>query len=155
MTMGALERILPFLSDLTDIEVSKLRARLSAFASLGTPKMEASDEDLVLEALCEYLSSKGIEYAYPALLKKTPQYRSFSRKSDSILRFLQTKVKIEQRALLALGMDLLYKNLCDIGIAVSARTMMMHIHRMPACLNRSFPGYAANGMLAFIVRRGR
>lgn len=153
--MSGLDQILPKLSQLTADELSSLRSRISALASLGGVSFTNSNADLVLEAICDYLTSKGLEHPYPNQLRKSPQYRSFANKCDAVILYLGTKVRIEQRALLALGVDLLYKNLGDIGIAVTSRTMMAHIHRLPACMNRAFPGYAANGHLSFVIRRGR
>jgi hypothetical protein len=36
-------------------------------------------------------------------------------------------------------------------VAVSARTLMSHIHRLPAVINKSFPGYAQAGHLGKII----
>ena len=44
-----------------------------------------------------------------------------------------------------------HADLCRMEVAVSARTLMSHIHRLPAVINKSFPGYAQAGHLGKII----
>ena len=157
--MSGLDQIVPHLSKLTSEELANLRSRVNSLSSL-TPIAEISpnanrNSDDVLEVICDYLVSAGIEHVAKHMLRKSPQYKAFNAKCDDVIKFLQVKTRVEQRALLYIGIDLLYKNLVDMGIAVSARTLMAHIHRLPACMNKAFPMYSQNAMLHFILRKGK
>lgn len=121
---------------------------------------EAKSEDMhrmLLEIICAQMKLVGADFSSHVMLSKTPAYRAFQRKLDEqLLEFMRAAVeknRISLRALFSLAVDLLYQNLVAMSVPVSARTMMNHIHRIPAVLNAAFPGYAAAGMLNLVVRR--
>jgi hypothetical protein len=85
-----------------------------------------------------------------------PAFKAVVEGPQGIGVFLQrasNKSQVRLLALARLSIELLIKNLLDMGVAVSAGTLMRHIHRIPAVLNRAFPGYAAAGMLHLVVRK--
>lgn len=107
----------------------------------------------VLRAICDFMTYSGLETPPFGALCRSPLYRAFNDKCPALGLFIGECNRIERQALLVVGIELLYKNLAQIGIAVSARTLMSHIHRVPAVINKSFPLYAQNGMLRMIVRK--
>jgi hypothetical protein len=115
-----------------------------------TPKTLESHD--VLRAICDFMTYSGLETPHFEGLRRAPQYKAFNDKCAALGLFIGECNRIERQALLVVGIELLYKNLVDMGIAVSARTLMSHIHRVPAVVNRSFPLYAQNGYLKHIVR---
>jgi hypothetical protein len=57
-----------------------------------------------------------------------------------------------QRAVLATGLDLLYRDLAGAQIPVNATILARNLPRVPAVMDKAFPGYAQFGMLAKSVR---
>lgn len=114
-----------------------------------------SDTDLVLEQIDAYLRGKAIEFTTVQLLRASPQFRSFRDKVPGVMTFIRnaTTERNEQRLLLDLAIDLLYRYLIKRGLPVGGRILMQQIHRVPDVINAQFPGYAQAGMLPMIVRR--
>ena len=101
----------------------------------------------------QFLSSTGLEYSSSVMLRKVSQYQVFSSKAKDVFRFMRgVDSRTQRRAFLALAVELLYDDLTSMDISVSARTMMSHVHRIPAVVNRSFPNYSRAGLLGMIVR---
>lgn len=91
------------------------------------------------------------------VLTTTPNFKPFTRKVEEqgVEGFLRKQAdlsKVQMIALARVSVRLLIQDLQEMHIAVSARTIMNHIHRIPGVLNKYFPGYAAAGLLHLIVR---
>jgi len=154
--MTRISNILGLLPALGKEDRALLRSRLSALDSLdkdGPSPNDPKSDDEVLGAICSYMRQKGLEHTPIPALTRSPQYSAFAKKCPQVLAYLGTLSKLERGTLLLLGVGLLYDNLCQMGVPITTRTLMSHIHRLPACLNRAFPLYAQNGMLQFIVRK--
>lgn len=108
----------------------------------------------ILGAICDFMAFSGVETPHFGVLQRLSN-KAFEDKIPAIASYLGSSdlTKLQRRAILFVGVQLLYDNLCEMGIAVTSRTLMSHIHRLPACLNRAFPGYAKMGHLRFIVRK--
>jgi hypothetical protein len=151
----ALTSIIRQLPSLSDAERNVLLKRLKALASLGPSNVEvAGDNMFVLGCVAELLSRHGIEHASAPVLARQAD-REFEGKLPELLSFLEKAhpSRSGQRALLMMGLDLLYRDMAERGLPVSAGTLLRHIHRIPATLNKHFPGYARAGMLGWIVDR--
>lgn len=124
---------------------------------LGVNKA-TTDADRVLESLCMMMRKVGVEQAQVSVLKSTTGYKSFADKCPAVIEFIVSAFPanhehrgVHERGLLQIGLRLLYEDLRRMGIAVSARTLMQHVHRVPAVVNAAFPGYAESGLLHKIV----
>ena len=82
-------------------------------------------------------------------------FGEFRQNVPGVMQFLDRArlSRGERTTLLKVGIRLLYQNLTQMGIAVSAMTLMQHFHRLPACINRAYPTYAENGYLRLVVAR--
>lgn len=116
-----------------------------------------SDSELMLSVICDFLSSNGLEFASPAQLRRAHGYNAFKEKVAYISQYLERGAgslsRVEKQALFRVGIELLYKNLVKMNVAVSTRTILGHIHRFPSILNQSFPGYAQMGAIKIIIQR--
>lgn len=156
--MGALDEIVVRLPTLTPAELEMLRARISVLLSLSSGHVvreEGNDAKWVLQSILDVLSAIGVEHVGVAALLRSPDYRAFSHKVPEVLRYLAKSnlQKNELHAAMRVGIELLYRNLVQIGVTTTSRTIMQHFHRVPAVLNKAFPGYGEAGMLGWIVRR--
>lgn len=119
----------------------------------------------MLDCIVEVMQSKGADETPRSMLEKSNAFAAYRAKFrdnvdpgdryGSLTRYFDRVMKanrVRRRALMRLAAGLLYENLIAMDVAVSSRTMMSHVHRIPAVLNRNFPGYAANGMLHLVVR---
>lgn len=150
------------INDLSDADWQRLVNGRKALKSLnGTDQQDPNVMDdadgLVLDALTSTLTRLSVEHASIYFLRKHPHYSLFKTRCSDLMPFFRAAVatRNEQRLLLELAMELLYKELTEMGIAVSCRTMMNHVHRIPAVLNKHFPGYAASGLLSWILKTTR
>ena len=79
--------------------------------------------------------------------------RTFAPKVRDLMPYIRAAhdQRSGQHALLRLGLQLLYDDMTDRQLAVSARTLLANIHRVPAVLNKAFPNYAKAGLLHWVV----
>jgi hypothetical protein len=147
---------LPHLSADELHELGQRIKALSSFQTTDLPQSITTDAkgDLILDAIASFMQGRGLEFTSASTLVRSPQYRAFAQKIPAVMKYLEqvTTVQIEQRAIAAIAVELLYENLVEMGVAVTSRTVMSHVHRIPSILNRAFPGYAQCGMLHMIVR---
>ncbi|HKU52519.1 MAG TPA: hypothetical protein VJQ25_08630, partial [Nitrospira sp.] len=71
----------------------------------------------------------------------------------AILTFLKQagSRRVQQQRLLSIAVELLYQDLGQQNIPASLVTVIRHIHRLPAVMDRNFPQYAMNGLLGLLV----
>ena len=118
---------------------------------------KAKFSDRVLQAICTVLNKNKVECPNPITLRKSSAYVSASPKFNDLKIFFDniSKSKLVQDQILREGVNLLYHDLLQWqGIAISSHLLLKHTHRIPSVLNRSFPGYAASGLLQKIVKGG-
>lgn len=111
--------------------------------------------DRVTQAICDVLSRLGVEHPSQSVLRKSSAYAASREKFDNLASFLEAASphRLVQDQLLKKAIELLYFDLVQWqGIAISAHTVLSQIHRIPATLNKHFPGYAASGLLLKIVK---
>jgi len=148
--------ILSLLPRITMEERHQLRTRLAYARTLFSPGTDNGDEALAIRAICQVLASKGIEYPSLPLLSRWPGYSAFCAKVPGVIKFLSGPGKItrsETSALLTFAVELLMEDLQSMNLAIGARNLMNHIHRIPAVVNRCFPGYARSGLLHQMILR--
>ena len=109
----------------------------------------------VLQALCTVLRKNNVETPSVTTLRKSAAYVNSREKLQDLQTFFEkiSQSKMVQDAILKEAIQLLYYDLVQWkGVSISSHTMLKQIHRIPATLNKSFPGYAASGMLTKIVK---
>jgi hypothetical protein len=153
--LSTFDEMLRAIPTLTASQRQRLKAAINACGSLEDPDVAGSnsDESFILAEICNVLAGKGVEYLYPAQLRRTSDIKNFREKLPGLFKYLSNAhlMKHEQRALLTIGLRLLYQNMRGMGVPVSGVTMMRHIHRIPACINHAYPTYAENHILRLIV----
>ena len=108
----------------------------------------------VLQALCTVLRKNNVETPSVTTLRKSVAYVNSREKLQDLQTFFEktSPSKMVQDRILRMAIELLYNDLLQWqGVAISSHTLLKQIHRIPATLNRHFPGYAASGMLVKIV----
>ena len=156
-----LNKILADLPHLSGEELERVRSQLGVVQSLGgkaapAPKgsrAKTGDDDLALSVLAAYVKDKGVDYSTAGMLRKSNGYSAFREKVPVVFAFISqgARTRPEQLGLLRIGIELLYENLVQMGVSVSARTVMAHFHRVPAVINEAYPGYATAGLLHIII----
>lgn len=160
----ALGRINQLLPQLDSEELQQLSGRIKSLASLGsdggrrvalnddeTPPND--DEMFVLSAIADTMARLGADNSTAPMLRNSRDIGAFRRKLPSLLRYLQgVETRQSRFALLQLAVRLLHDEISGMERTVTSRTIMAHIHRIPAAVNRHFPGYASAGMLGALIR---
>jgi hypothetical protein len=153
-----LRKALEATKGLTTEELGVLRTHVGAMLSLGPSSADriltaSSHDDWVLMGIVDYMRSNQLDLSGVPQLTSGRHYDSWKVKLPGVIKYLQLAGdKTAQRAMLKLGIGLLHHDLVQMGWAVTSRLLMAHIHRMPAAINRAFPGYAASGLLNMIIR---
>lgn len=153
MIMKEIIRELPKLSQ-TDLHL--LSIRISALKSIGLPQVRQDFDDMaILDCIQKTMSSGRIDFSSLYDLKHSIQYKTFSRKVPALMDYLTkiTTLRMEKYAATMLGVSLLADNMKELSFPVSSRLVMAQIHRIPAVINKAFPGYAQSGMLHLILRK--
>lgn len=130
----------------------------------------AADEMVttILDLIVEVMVSEGADVMTRTMLEKTGDFAAFRRKIvgdrgtqtlenryGSLHSFFKTVIarnRVKRRALIKVAVRCLYQDIVRMNGAANARTMMAQVHRLPAVLNASFPGYAKAGILHLVVR---
>lgn len=120
--------------------------------SISLPAVGMSEETMVLSCICDVLSSMNVEHFGIEVLRKRTG-AAFREKLPGLMRYLKRAhpKRSGQRALLHEGIGLLYQELTASRLPTTASTMANHIHRVPAVIERHYPGYARGGLLRWIV----
>lgn len=154
--------VLRQINDLTRADLQRahdhIKVRLAhGVAAEGRATKAESVVQSVLGVIVDECRRSGLDQmSSPALLLKAAGFRLFKVKIEEqgVGDFLSNSAlnnKVKANALTRLSVNLLIKDLQSMGVAVSARTLMNHIHRLPAVLNKAFPGYAAAGLLHLVL----
>lgn len=156
-----LDKINALLPRLNRDELRVLSGRIKALIEL-TPEdgsiasnIAADDESLVLGCIAEQLSRMSVEFVSVAVLRNQRGIASFRSKLPGLMKFVSSggRNRIEQRAILMMGIELLYDHLVKQQLPITAWLLMSHVHRIPSVLNDAFPGYARAGLLSWIVKK--
>jgi len=160
--MSALKQIIDLLPKLDSDELSELRKRITALSSLGgSPEVDGkagalrdTRAEMIMEAINHVMSSLGADSASVFVMRRTADYPRLKQKVDSLFEYMRkiTGNRVEQQHLLNMSVEMLYQDLVELGIPVTALTIMRHIHRIPAVMNKQFPGYAEAGVLSMILK---
>lgn len=155
--MSNVDQIVAWIPSLTSDEVQRIRAALDMSGQLGGKvKHEAipSDELNALDAIARFMQERGLDLSGREQLARGRGYNAFKAKVPALFAYLkQAGDRNAQRALLTIGIELLYADLTKIGLAVTSRSLMAHTHRIVGVINREFPGYAQAGFIKLILRR--
>jgi hypothetical protein len=142
------------LSELEELEKRIRALRFGAPGAMSETDDHVSGGDLIIQTICDTLNGLGVDRTQAPTLKRSKYYPAMKAKAPDILSFIrgQAGTRNQQRALLALGINLLYENMTKVGLPVSAMLLMGHIHRLPSIFNQNFPGYARSGFLGMLVK---
>jgi hypothetical protein len=143
--------IIAKLPDLPRGELEQLRSRISAqlhltagepdLSALPANQAERDDPMFVLECISEVLSGLGVEFVSAGILRKAAGFGAFKEKVPLLMHFLRraSKERRCQRAILCVGVDVLYQNMTQMGLPISGRAVMNNLHRVPSTLLQAFP----------------
>lgn len=154
------EKYRQFVSELpllTTVQLSDLTTRVKLL-SKTIIKNNAGKQDFgirVLYTICDVMKKNNVECPSISVLQRSSAYVSSVAKINDLAEFFESisKSKIVQDQILREAINLLYHDLLQWqGISISSHTILKQIHRIPSVLNKSFPGYAASGLLVKIVK---
>lgn len=154
--------LLPTLQPHELVTIANRIKSLTQFVPSGdnAPTLEQSareidgDAGVVIQTIAAVLMSMGVEFVSVDNLRKDTGYKTFREKVPDLMTYIRraAHTRNEQRALLRMGISLLYDNMTKAGFPVSARTIRNNIHRLPSIFNMTFPGYARAGLLSMLLK---
>jgi hypothetical protein len=149
---SALTTVLAELPKLTAAELAEVRQRITFLRTLSGDGPVDVGEQIVIDAIHIVLRENGLG-ASTEQVTKSNVHASFLEKLPALHEFLAmaSSNRNHQRAVLQIGVELLYKHLTDLGIPVGVRALMAHIHRVPEFINAAFPGYVRAGLTPWII----
>lgn len=158
MSAETLKQINLLLTQLTQSELDQVKMRVGSLRSLPNPNEQTPSADLstgevwVLQVIFRTALSLGIEGATRPL--PTSDLAGLRAKLPGLITFLKQAdgSRIHWRMLLSIGVELLHEDLTRQQIPTTAVVLVRHIHRVPAIIDKHFPGYARNGLLGLIIR---
>lgn len=151
---SALAIVFAQLPKLTATELAEVRQRMAFLRPLSGGGPVDVGEQIVIDAIHSVLRENGLGASIEQVTKSNVHV-SFLEKLPALHAFLATAStqRNHQRAVLQIGVELLYQHLTGIGIPVGVRALMAHIHRVPEFINQAFPGYARAGLLPWVIRK--
>jgi hypothetical protein len=156
MTPGDYHQWIVQLPVLTSEQLNDVRTRIGLLKSHPAAGASGARDfsDIVLEAITDVTRKLNIETASFTRLKKNAAYGPYKAKANDLKKTFAGMTRVQQTSILNMAVELLYNDMLEWGIAVSAVTLMRHIHRLPATINKHFPGYIQSGLLLKLIRRG-
>lgn len=164
--MGELAALKRKIMNLPRDELEDIRGFVALIRGSGLQAKQDGIEDakgedsarMMLDAFSRTLSERGLDPIPSGMLMRTQNYKAFRAKmtDDQLGAWLRGVVKNNRVALFALMhlcSELLYDDLAEKRAAINPRVMMDQVHRIPAVLNRNFPGYAQAGLLHLVIRQ--
>lgn len=147
------------LPSLTATQCSDVITRLKlCLQATKQPSGKQEFADRVLQAICSVMIKNKVECPSVISLRKSSAYAIASKNQKfynlSIFFDSISKSKLVQDQILKEAIGLLYYDMLQWDIAVSAHTVLKQIHRIPSVLNRAFPGYATSNVLTKLVKGG-
>lgn len=147
--MADLKELKRQIRELTGPQLTELRKYINNWRTTDQPSEGSLWTVEVFEAECKQLMLGFVQPAVRDIVRShTPELTSFI---DQACPGAKTLTK---RVVLATGINLLYRNLREMGVTVSPKVLANNLPRLPAVLDAAFPGYARSGMLNMIVKRG-
>lgn len=136
---------------LSPAQLGELRTYINGLMMVGGAREAPAAEGLLLAVFEDSCRRLGLGFVQPPV-------KQLVRKREAALKtFLEgacpDSSAVVHRTILATGIDLLYKDLQENGRIINPRNLAYGLDRLPAVLDRSFPGYAACGHLARVVRK--
>jgi len=144
------------LTTLTSAQLNDVSNRIKILSFASTKEFNGKSDFgvRVSEAICSTLRRVGVECPSPITLRKSSAYANAKEKFNDLSAFFDkiSQQRLVQDAVLCTGIEILYNDMINWGMPISSHTILNHIHRIPASLNRAFPGYAQSGLLAKVVK---
>lgn len=133
-------------------QLAELQTYIKGLRSVGAARGAApAGDELLLEVFEESCRKYGFGFAPP------PVKALVRKREANLIGFLDKACPgssaLVRRAILATAIDLLYEDAQANGRVMNARNLAYGLDRLPAILDRSFPAYAACGILAKIIRK--
>ena len=135
-------------------QLSDLSSRIKLLAKTSTKQHIGKQDfgDRVLQSIS--IIMRKVDGASAIALRKSAAYASHKQKIEDLSTFFESisKSKLVQDSILRMAIEYLYVDLLEWGVPVSSHTMLKQMHRIPATLNKHFPGYAQSGLLTKLVK---
>lgn len=136
-----------------------LRGEANPLKNLPSSVVASSnDEALYLSAICEELKDRGCDYSSPDMLRKHKHYPTWARdKIHGLDAFFAREQfsRVQKLSILAFGIGAIVANLRHHRIPVTGGNILMNYHKLPALIDRQFPGYSERKLLRWIFREMR
>jgi hypothetical protein len=157
------ESIITSLGSLPPGEVEHVLKHITAMRSLGAWGGESTDDDSsearrVFRILCEEMQLAGLIDMHNVSYQRMRNRRGFAEKAKHVCAFLdeQHQDRRVQDGILRIGMQLLIRWMREWAdtkgdFLVTPYVLARNIHKLPARLDRAFPGYGAVGMLHLLI----
>lgn len=151
------------IGELDGQEQTELRNQLSAMLNFLPSGLQSNSnvisatnhDDWMIKDTIKFLSERGFPRLRETDLMNSAEYRAWTSKREAVLAFLrQGGNQTKQRMLFKMGLDCLVLEARERGWALNPRLVMRQLHRLPSLIDRMFPGYAENGLLHVIIKKG-
>jgi len=159
MSLVNFDQVIESIPSFTSKELEQLQSTASYLLSNNgyTPNLSKNESE-VINALSKRLEAEGIHFGVNyKMLKKIGGWKSGINEVTKFITFFestsQIKLKqIERQVLLRLLFKLLIEDMKRIGIAITPKTTINNMSRIPAIFDRSFPGYLSSGLAYFVIK---
>lgn len=163
MASNTITEVLRLVEALSRNELKLVRDKVGSrlafdISAQGKATANESRPRMILEIMVEQCGRKGIQSRGALSLMQGQAFKRFSTvvEDEGIADFLRQSARqsrVRERGLIRLAVNLLIEDLHFMSVAVSPGTLMRSVERVPAVLDRAFPGYAAAGLLHLVVRK--
>ncbi len=162
MSLVNFDQVIESMPSFTSKELEQLPSTTSYLLSgTGYTPNLSKNESEVITALSKRLEAEGIRFGFNhQMLKKIGGWKNGINEIIKFVNFFESTSQInlkqiERQVLLRLLFKLLIEDMKRIGIAITPKTTINNMNRIPDIFDRSFPGYLSSGLAYFVIKGGR
>lgn len=144
-------------ADLPSMSQDQLREIVARATALLKPAdRNRTDEQDLYSALTTELTSQGISLPHYAIAMKSPAGPTFLRGASVVSSFVAEHIEPTTKAHRILAyrrfMKMLARWMVTCGIPVTLKNVAQNLDKVPAIVQRQFPGYLESGLLPMVLR---
>ena len=146
----------PNLKDLSADELLELKARIDAMCVDRENKNAPTQRELLAGVIRDQLRGVGTNVMPKAAISAAGLKGKWEAAADRISSYVETHIsskRAEGMHAYVILIQMLIRHLSASGVPATHRNVIVNLEKVPALVDRQFPGYRENGLLPVIVKR--
>lgn len=160
--MADVDTIIKQIKTLSPEEWGKIKNSVDPWFSIGRTRVDRGEkkndytvEGMVLEIICNAMHRvTGDPFTVAKVRGNVRVMAEFREQLPAVLDYMRNIDKQAWHGFLSMAVELLIRSMREWkGIPITTALVIRNLHRLPAAVDLSFPGYKESGMLNLIFKK--